>query len=51
MKESGLLLFPDVLDDRLVDVGLLSSELAPELVIYSVVLACGAKNDRETSYK
>ena len=41
VEESWLLLLPDVLDDLLVDVGLLPSELAPELVIYPVVLSCG----------
>ena len=41
MEESWLLLLPDVLDDLLVDVGLLPSELGPELVIYPVILSCG----------
>ena len=50
MKESGLLLLPDVLDDLLVDVGLLSSELLPEVIINSVILSCGTKTERKIRY-
>ena len=45
VEESWLLLLPDVLDDLLVDVGLLPSELVPEVIIYSVILSCGTKTD------
>ena len=40
VKESRLLLLPDIYYDLLVDVGLLSAELAPKVIF---LLSCGTK--------